>query len=93
MDDSNVVAARVVGRRAELGWFDVDFTMHGCAYLQNGKVHYKVSSRQKISINLQKQPHWKKIYTSNVLSFKEKYPVPSGMKDLIATDMKRKVGT
>jgi len=91
MDDSNVMAARVVGRRAELGWFDVDFTMHGCAYLQNGKVHYKVSSQAEDIYQFAETAALEKIYTSNVLSCKEKYPVPSGMKDLIAADVKKKL--
>ena len=32
--------AEDVGKKAELGWFDVEFTMYGCAYLNDGKMYY-----------------------------------------------------
>ena len=37
------VVAEEVGKMAELGYFDVEFTMYGCAYLECGKRYYKVS--------------------------------------------------
>ena len=45
----DIQAADYVRRRAELGWFDVEFTMYGCAYLDihDNKMRYKVSSREE----------------------------------------------
>ena len=40
----DIQAASEVARRAELGWFDVEFTMYGSAYLENGKRYYQVSA-------------------------------------------------
>ena len=44
--DMNVRVAEEVGEKAELGYFDTEFTMYGCAFLnpQDGKMYYKVSS-------------------------------------------------
>ena len=52
--DANFQAAEDVGRRAELGYFDVEFTMYGCAYLNpaDHKMYYKVSSKAEIYILL-----------------------------------------
>lgn len=89
MADPNVEAARVVGRRAELGWFDVEFIMYGCAYLQNGKVYYRVSSQAEDIYLFTKKAAIENVFTSNVLKFTEKCSVPSGMRDLIANDVKK----
>lgn len=89
MADPNVEAARVVGRRAELGWFEVEFIMFGCAYLLDGNVHYKVSSQAEDIYHFVESAAVEKIYTSNVLRYSEKCSVPSGMHDLIATDVKK----
>ena len=39
--------AEDIGKMAELGWFDVEFTMYGCAYMFEGKMCYKISSEAK----------------------------------------------
>lgn len=89
MTDPNVQAARVVGRRAELGWFDVEFIMYGCAYFQNGKMYYKVSSQAEDIYRFAENATVENLYTSNVLRHTEKCAVPSGMHDLIANDVKK----
>lgn len=89
MADPNVEAARVVGRRAELGWFDVEFIMFGCAYLQDGKLHYKVSSQAEDIYRFAESAVADNIYTSNVMRYTQKCAVPSGMRDLIANDVKK----
>lgn len=89
MTDPNIQAARVVGRRAELGWFDVEFIMYGCAYLQHEKVYYKVSSQAEDIYHFAETAAVENIYTSNVFRYTEKCAVPSGMCDLIANDVKK----
>lgn len=89
MTDPNIQAARVVGRRAELGWFDVEFIMYGCAYLQHEKVYYKVSSQAEDIYHFAETAAVENIYTSNVFRYTEKCAVPSGMYDLIANDVKK----
>ena len=84
--------AEDVGKKAELGWFDVEFTMYGCAYMNEGKMFYKVSSEAQDIYDFIEASSQQGIYPSNILSFTEKCPVPSGMKQLIAQDVKVDLG-
>ena len=47
LDLRDLQVARDVQRRAEMGWFDVEFTMYGCAYYQNGERYYRVSAHDE----------------------------------------------
>lgn len=47
LDLRDLQVARDVQRRAEMGWFDVEFTMYGCAYYQNGERYYRVSAHDR----------------------------------------------
>lgn len=89
----DLIVAEDVGRKAELGWFDVEFTMYGCAYLDiaRDKMCYRVSENEEDIYTFIEQSVHKGIYASNVRRMTEKYPVPSGMKNLIAQDVKREL--
>ncbi|MBQ3120044.1 MAG: hypothetical protein IJC12_04165 [Peptococcaceae bacterium] len=87
----DIQAASEVARRAELGWFDVEFTMYGSAYLENGKRYYQVSAEaekiyESIDRNLQSG-----FLPTNVISMTEKVPVPVGMRDFIALEVKKEL--
>lgn len=83
--------AEAVGKKAALGWFDMEFTMYGCAYLDPtlGKMCYRVSERAEDIYDFAENSCHKGIYASNVVHMTKKYPVPSGMKNLIAQDVKK----
>lgn len=89
--DLNYQVAQDVGKRSELGYFDVEFTMFGCAYLNptNRKMYYKVSSQANDIYEFIEKASQNNIYASNLLTMTQKAPVPSGMKQLIAQDVKR----
>jgi len=80
-----------VRKKAELGYFNVEFTMYGCAYLENEQVKYKVSPNKDDIYRFIESANLRDIYPSNVIKHTEKMPVPSGMKELIAQDVKVKV--
>ncbi len=84
--------AEDIGKMAELGWFDVEFTMYGCAYMFEGKMCYKISSEAKDIYDYIEHGAKQGVYPSNVLSLTEKCPVPAGMKELIAQDVKKDLG-
>ncbi len=88
--DANIQVAEDVGKMAELGYFDVEFTMYGCAYLNpaDNKMYYKVSSMAEDIYDFIEKSSQQKIYPGNVMQFTRKCPVPSGMKNLIAQDVK-----
>ena len=84
--------AEDIGKMAELGWFDVEFTMYGCAYWQDGLMRYRISSEVEDIYRFIEHGAKLGVYPSNVQSLTEKCPVPAGMKELIAQDVKRDLG-
>jgi len=87
----DVQMAADVGKMAELAYFDVEFTMYGCAYLKNGKVHYRISSEAEDIYSFLESSVLEDIFPSNVLELTEKCPVPSGMRPFIAQEVKVKL--
>lgn len=73
------VVAEEVGKMAELGYFDVEFTMYGCAYLEDGKRYYKVSPDAADIYRFIERANLRKILPSNVLQYTKKCAVPAGM--------------
>lgn len=84
--------AEDIGKMAELGWFDVEFTMYGCAYLFEGKMRYRISSEAKDIYDFIEGGARIGVYPGDVLSLTEKCPVPAGMKELIAQEVKKDLG-
>lgn len=82
------VVAEEVGQMAELGYFDTEFTMYGCAYLENGKRYYKVSPDAADIYRFIEQSNLRNIFPSNVIQYTKKCAVPAGMKEVIAQDVK-----
>ena len=82
------VVAEEVGKMAELGYFDTEFTMYGCAYLENGKRYYKVSPEAADIYRFIEQSNLCNIFPSNVVQYTKKCAVPAGMKEVIAQDVK-----
>lgn len=87
----DVQVAEEVGKMAELGYFDVEFTMYGCAYLENGKRYYKVSPEAADIYCFIERANLRNIFPSNVLHYTKKCAVPAGMKEVIAQDVKVEV--
>lgn len=81
--------AQDIGKRAALGWFDVEFTMHGCAYLENGKRKYKVSTNKREIYEFIEERNLQDVYPSNIMSLTKKCAVPAGMREEIAWEVKR----
>jgi len=50
--DANIQATEIVGRKAELGWLDVEFTVYGCVYLdtKEDKQYYKSSTQAEFML-------------------------------------------
>lgn len=83
--------AEDIGKKAALGWFDVEFTMYGCAYLRDGQRAYKVSPQSEDIYGFIEESACRDIYPSNVLSLTRKCAVPTGMKEEIALVVKKEL--
>ena len=89
IDLRDIQVALDVARRAEMGWFDVEFTMYGCSYLYNGKRYYRVSAEAEKIYDFIENGAQKNILPTNIAILTEKYPVPIGMHDYVARDVKQ----
>ena len=85
----DVEIADGMGRQAELGWFDVEFTMYGTAYLAEGELCYRVSDQPDHIYYFMEKSKIRDLYCSNVLSCTERCPVPMGMKEDKALEVKK----
>lgn len=86
----DVLVAEQVGKMAALGYFDVEFTLYGCAYYQVKKdmVYYKISSSaDELYRYLDIAPRYD-IFPSNIECFTLKCPVPLGEKETIELKVK-----
>lgn len=90
IQDANIMAAITVNQKAEMGWFDTEFTMYGCAYLvpNEGKMYFKVSEKAKDIYDFVYYAPLKDIYPSNVLRATCQCAVPAGSKESIAQHIK-----
>lgn len=77
-----------VRRMAELGYFDTEFTMYGCAYMENDRRYYKISPNAEDIYSFIEKSNLQSIFPSNVYEYTKKCPVPAGMKEVIAQDVK-----
>lgn len=88
LDLRDVQVARDVQRRAEMGWFDVEFTMYGCAYQKNGERYYRVSAQEEKIYEYIENEEKDDVLASDICILSRKYPVPTGMQEYISADVK-----
>ena len=81
--------AEGMGRQAELGWFDVEFTMYGTAYLADGELCYRVSDLSDHIYHYMESHSVDDCYFGKVLSLTQRCPVPIGMQEEKALDVKK----
>ena len=70
-----------VGRMAELGKFDKEFTVYGCAYWQNGEAYYPLSNKAESIYRFCEAGRLPNILTTAVMSYTVTTSVPSGTCD------------
>ena len=85
--------AEDVAKKAMLGWFDVEFIMYGCAYLdpKTDKMCYRISSREEDIYDFVEKSVRYNIYPGKVMSIRKRYPLPSGMREFVAEEVKREL--
>lgn len=91
MKSRDIQVAEEVGKKAELGYFDVEFTMYGCAYLDRttNKLTFKVSDKAEDIYDFIEYAARDDIFPSAIETLTLKCPVPAGTKELIAKDIKK----
>lgn len=81
-----------VGKMAELGKFDREFTVYGCAYQEDKKILYRISEDEETIQHFCEKSKKKGIYPTMLMSHGQITGVPSGMEDSIWQEEQRNLG-
>ncbi len=89
----DVQVAEQVGKMAALGYFDVEFTLYGCAYYMAKKdmIYYKVSGNAAEIYHYVDLAQRQDIFPSAVECLTLKCPVPLGEKETIELKVKHRL--
>lgn len=68
-----------IAEMAELGKFEQEFIVYGCAYLRDGKMEYQVSGDGMDLFRFLKTSSLEKVYAGPVMDYLYRIAVPSGM--------------
>ena len=93
LDLRDAQVAEEVRRKAELGWFDTEFTIYGCCYQKNNERYYRLSAEMEKIYDFIESAAQKNIVPSCIQIHSEKYSVPIGMKDSVTLDVKKILAT
>lgn len=77
-----------VAQRAEMGWFDVEFTMYGCSYFLDGKRYYCISAEAEKIYDFIEMSAQYQLLPTTIRKLTKKCAVPVGMKEEIAASVK-----
>lgn len=89
VDLRDVQVALDVAKRAEMGWFDVEFTMYGCAYWNGRERYYRISASDEKIYDFIEEGAAHNVLPTDICLLSQKYPVPTGMREYIALDVKK----
>ena len=89
----DIQVAEDVGKRAELGWLDVEFIMYGSAFYEKNydEMRYIISSQAKDVYGFLKKGNLRGVYPSIVEKLTLKCPVPLGTKEWIEGEIKKEL--
>ncbi len=89
----DIMVAEEVSKKAALGWLDVEFTMYGCAYwdYMKNQMYYKVSANPADIYDFLEESSRYDIYPGRAERLTYKCPVPAGMQNIIAADVKKEL--
>lgn len=89
LDLRDAQVAADVQRKAELGWFDVELTMYGCAYWENGKRYYRLSAEAEKIYDFLAYGAQKHLLPTQLTTLSARYPMPAGMQEAVALEVKK----
>lgn len=79
----DIQCSQDVGRMAELGKFDQEFTVYGCAYRSEGETYCRISERAETIYRYCKTSALHSLYTTSIMSCSQITAVPAGSQDAI----------
>ncbi len=88
MELRDLQVARDIAQRSEMGWFDVEFTMYGCCYLQGGQCYYRLSAEAEKIYAFIEAGAQNDLLPTDIMELTKRTAVPVGMKEWIARTVK-----
>lgn len=85
----DVLVALDVGKKAEMGYYDVEMTAYGSAYMKNGERNYLLSMDAAKVYDFLENAVLEDLYPTVVAENFFKKPIPRGFKELLALDLKK----
>ena len=84
----DMMTALDVGKKAEMGYYDVEFNTFGCTYFDGQERNYSISSSAAKLYDLLENAALEDIYPTMLLEATFKKPIPRGFKELLEFDLK-----
>lgn len=84
----DLVCAQSVGEMSKMGRFNKDFIMYGCAYEEQGEVHYMISSVATNIHDFIDNSVQQGLYPTPIMTITKTCPVPAGTEEDIALSVK-----
>ncbi len=91
LDLRDLQVAMDVAKRAELGWFDVEFTMYGTCFSQDGQRYFRVSAQADKIYDWIENGWQQGLLCTALQTLTRTCPVPTGMKEEIALDVQKQL--
>lgn len=88
MELRDLQVAMDIAHRAEMGWFDVEFTMYGCCYFKGDQRYYRISSEAEKIYSFIEASTREGLLPSDIQTMTKRCPVPVGMKEALAKEVK-----
>ena len=85
----DMMTALDVGKKAEMGYYDVEFNTFGCAYYAQGERNYCLSNSATKLYDFLEKAALENIYPTIIQCENFKKPIPRGIKQMLELDLKR----
>ena len=85
----DLMVAMDVGKKAELGYFDVEIDTYGCTYLDNGERNYILSGLAGKLYDFLEESALEDRCPCAMLSDNFRKPLPKGLKDMLELELKK----
>lgn len=85
----DVLVALDIGKKAEMGYYDVEMTAYGSVYLKNGERNYLLSMDAAKVYDFCENAVLDDLYPTVVAENFFKKPIPRGFKELLELDLKK----
>lgn len=85
----DMMTALDVGKKVEMGYYDVEFNTFGCAYFDGTERNYRISASATKIYDYLESSALNDVYPTTIMATTFRKPIPRGLKDIVALDLKK----